>query len=454
MSSKSSGRSRRSPGREFQAVVWMVRHPGMVAAPGSLLAAVSEFGPTPVGVAAGGVAAGLGAWYRGHPDSFDMVAAPVLRSWRRRWAGAYRGRRWADLMGACDLTRVHHRTGRLMVPRVVRVRSWSPSIDTVRVKLVPGQSVRSVVDKAEELADTLKAQRVAVERGAPGEVVLIVQRDEPFTYVIPSPDMPEEVADVDLSALYLGEDEFGRDYTEPAFGTHFLRAGATGSGKNSIPAQRLRQLAPLIRAGLVRPWIIDPKMLEWAWAKPILDGRYADNPADGDDLMGAFVANMERKQKRMQRQKLRKAPVSPEFPMDWLIFDEIGYGMAYNSTNAYSIAQKAAVIASMGRSTHDVLEALVQEPTKDTVPIRELLPHRTCLRVTAESHPDMVLGDGMRRRGAVADEIPEGEDTAGIGFAKAPKRPQPRRVRIAYTDDTQLDELVSFVGRPGLRAVS
>ncbi|MFT7837575.1 cell division protein FtsK [Saccharothrix sp. BKS2] len=432
----------------------MVRHPGMTGAPVAALAVVGEFGPTPVGVAAGAVGLGVGAWYRGHPDTFDTLAAPVLRSWRRRWAGAYVGRRWADLMGACDLTRTHPRTGRVLVPRVVRVRSWSPSIDTVRVRLVPGQSVRSVVDKAEELADTLRAERVAVERDRPGQVVFIVQRDEPFRHMIPSPDMPDDVGDVDPMALYLGEDEFGRDYREPLFGTHFLRAGATGAGKNSIPAQRLRQVAPLIRAGLVRPWIIDPKMLEWAWAKPILDGRYADNPTDAHELIEAFVDNMERKQKRMQREKLRKAPLSEDYPVDWLIFDEIGYMLSYRPDYAHSITEKAAIIASMGRTTHDVLEAFVQEPTKDTVPIRELLPHRVCLRVTDSGHPDMVLGDGMRKRGAVADEIPEGEDTAGIGFAKAPRRPQPRRVRIAYTDDAQLSELVSFVRSPGLRAVS
>lgn len=453
MWSKSEGRSRRSAGAEFRVVVWLVRHPGMVAAPGSVVAALSEFGPTPVGIAAGAGAAGLGAWYRGHPDTFDTLAAPVLRAWRRRWAGAYVGRRWADLMASCDLTRVHPRTGRILVPRVVRVRSWSPSIDTVRVKLVPGQSVRAVIAQTEELADTLKAERVAVERGRPGEVVLIVQRDEPFAHVIPSPDLPDEVADVDLKALYLGEDEFGRDFHEPLYGTHFFRAGATGSGKNSIVAQRLRAVAPLIRAGLVRPWVVDPKMMEWAWLKPVLDGRYADNPRDGHELIESFVSNMERKQKRMQRAKLRKAPVSPEYPVDWLILDELGFLMAYRPDYAHGITEMTSVIASLGRTTHDVVEGLVQEPAKDVVPVRELLPHRLCLRVTSDSHPDMVLGDGMRAKGALADQIDPGEQTAGIGYAIAPRSRYPRRIRVAYTDDAQTAELVEFV-KPPLKAVS
>jgi S-DNA-T family DNA segregation ATPase FtsK/SpoIIIE len=452
-SKKSTGKSYRSQGSEFRAAVWAARHPGSLLAPAALGTSLYELGPTTTGIAVGGAAAALGAWYRAHPDTFDTYAAPVLRAWERRWLGKYCGRRWTDLMASCELTRTHPRTGRLLVPRVLQVQSWSPSIDTVRVKLVPGQACRAFINHTEELADTLKAERVAIERTNPGEVVMIVQREEPFKHVIPSPDLPEDVADVDPMALYLGEDEFAREFTEPLYGTQFFRAGATGSGKNSIVAQRLRAVAPLIRAGLVRPWVVDPKMLEWAWLKPILDGRYADNPRDGHDLIEAFVGNMERKQKRMQREKIRKAPLCEQYPVDWLILDEVGFLMAYRPDYAHAITEMTSVIASLGRSTHDVVEALVQEPTKDVVPVRELLPHRLCLRVTSDSHPDMVLGDGMRAKGALADQIDPDESTAGIGYAIAPRSRYPRRIRVAYTDDRQADELVSFV-KPTLKAVS
>lgn len=51
--------------------------------------------------------------------------------------------------------------------------------------------------------------------------------------------------------------------------------------------------------------------------------------------------------------------------------------------------------SACGRATHGVLECLVQEPSKDVLPIRDLIPRRVCLRVTSERHPDMV--DGMQR---------------------------------------------------------
>jgi S-DNA-T family DNA segregation ATPase FtsK/SpoIIIE len=454
MFSTSQGRSRRSPGAEFRAALWMVRHPGSVAGPAALAGSLSYLGPSVTGTVLGAGLGGAVGWYRGHPDSFDTVAAPIVRAWRRRWLGAYRGRRWADLMAACELTKTHHRTGRVLVPRVIRVRSWSPSIDVVRVALVPGQSPRAFAAEADELAATLKAERVAVEPGRPGQVVLVVQRDEPFSSVIPAPDLVDDPDEVDLAALYMGEDELGRDWTEPLLGSHYFRTGATGSGKNSVPAIKLRAVAPLIKAGLVRPWVCDPKMLEWVALKPMLDGRYADNAEDAAELVGEFVANMEAKQRRMQRAGVRSVPVSQEYPLDWLILDEVGSLMAYRPEYAREITEKCALITSLGRATHDVLEALVQEPAKDIVPIRDLIPRRLCLRVTSERHPDMALGEGARERGAIADQIPDDPATAGIGYLVAPRTRAPKRVRAAWTADGGLTELVEFVTAKPLKAVA
>jgi DNA segregation ATPase FtsK/SpoIIIE, S-DNA-T family len=450
----SFGKSRRSAGAEFRAVVWMVRHPGSVAAPAALVESLNYLGPTLTSTVLGAAGTGMAGWYRGHPDTFDTVAAPVLRAWHRRWLGAYRGRRWSDLMAVCELTKTHPRTLRTMVPRVIRVRSWSASVDTVRVKLVPGQSPRAWTNQLENIASTLKAERVALDVSKPGEIVLIVQRDEPFTYVIPSPDMPETVEEVDLSALVIGEDELGRDWTQPLLGGHTVTSGATGAGKNSIVLAKMRAAMPMIRAGLVRPWIVDPKLVEFITLQPMLGGRYASDPQDGADLVRAFVDNMERKQKRMQRNKLRSAPVSEEYPLDWLILDEIGSLLAYRPEHAHQLVSDCSLITSLGRSTHDVLECMIQEPTKDVLPIRDLIPRRVCLRATSERHPDMVLGDGMREKGAIADQLPE-EGTAGIGWAIAPKVRLPKRIRSAYTSDTDMTDLVSAVkAGTGLRVVA
>jgi S-DNA-T family DNA segregation ATPase FtsK/SpoIIIE len=83
----------------------------------------------------------------------------------------------------------------------------------------------------------------------------------------------------------------------------------------------------------------------------------------------------------------------------------------------------------------------IQEPSKDLLEIRELFTTRICLGVTAASHVDMVLGEGARERGALADEIPLDEEHAGIGFRIDKRSRLPRRLRVGFTTDADIEEL-------------
>ncbi|SEQ68981.1 FtsK/SpoIIIE domain-containing protein [Lentzea albida] len=437
--------SKRVVAAEFRAARWLARNPEWMLAPSAVAAGACTLGPTTTGYVLGGAAGATGLWYRGHPDSFDTLAAPVLRAWQRRWFGAYSGGRWRDLMDVHKLTTEHRRKKVTNYPRVVRVRSYSPSIDTVLVKLAKGQSPMHFARQAEELAHAIEAERIAIELVKPGYVALVVQRDEPFTDIIPAPDMPEHSEDVDLRAVLLGEDEYGGDWTEPVQGTHTLTAGGTGSGKNSLAFAKLRSMAPLIRDGIVRLWVCDPKYLEFAAIKPITENRYADDAGDCLELIEAWVDDMERTQKRMQRAGLRSVQPSREYPLNLLIVDEIGSLVAYRPEYAREITALLARGTSMGRATNHVADAYIQEPDKDTLKIRDLFPNRVCLRATSPTHPDMVLGEGARERGAIADQIPAVPETAGIGYRTDERSRVPRRVRAAYTTDDNIRELVEFV---------
>jgi len=93
------------------------------------------------------------------------------------------------------------------------------------------------------------------------------------------------------------------------------------------------------------------------------------------------------------------------------------------------------------------------------VPVRDLFTIRICLRVTSAAHVDMVLGDTARLRGALADEIPNAQETAGIGYVIRQRSRVPMRVRAAYVDEAETAELVTFIGanapgNSGLRVVS
>jgi S-DNA-T family DNA segregation ATPase FtsK/SpoIIIE len=88
----------------------------------------------------------------------------------------------------------------------------------------------------------------------------------------------------------------------------------------------------------------------------------------------------------------------------------------------------------------------VQEPTKDTVPVRELFPRRICLRVSAKSHVAMVLGDQAYERGAWANRITETE--AGVGYVFGEGIREPLRIRAGWVPDDTIKRLEAFVTGP------
>ncbi|MCG8919253.1 cell division protein FtsK [Actinokineospora sp. PR83] len=453
--------SKRRKGIEFRAATWMVRHPGWLALPTGLPTSAALFGvDTTAGV--GGVALAAGAavctgWYRGHPDSFDRFAAPVLRAWRRRW-WTYMGWRWRNAVEDCGLTTENRRTGEVRRPRILRVRSWTPTTDVITVKMVPGQAVSTWEQQLPVLTEALKAVRLGVAKVKPRVINLVIQRSEPFTEVIPAPEMPGDVREVDLDRVYVGETEYGTDLTVSLTGDHVFIAGATGAGKNSIPASMLRGIAPLVRDGVVRLWIADPKQLEFSALAPVAYKYATSTETDVEDgaytiadLIKEFRKEMEAKQAAMSAAGLRSITPSRETPLDLLILDELGAITAYGDIMRL-VRRDLAVIATQGRATLSRMWGLVQEPTKDTVPIRDLFTFKVCLRVTASGQVDMVLGDNARARGALADEIPNiPAETAGIGFVMDQRTRVPIRVRAAYVTDAELAEFVRFVspGHPG-----
>lgn len=447
------GTTQRRQGGEWRVAGWMVRHPGMVAAPAavtaSLTAGIVHAGPTTVGGAAAGVlAAGVG-WYRGHPDSWDAMVAPQARALRRRWLSrTYLGPWWRRITEACGLVTVHRVTEVINVPRIIRIRSHSPCTETVYVRLLLGQTPKQWQEAAEALAVALRAERIGVERVGPQVIALIVQRSEPFDQVIVPPDLPADADATSLRQVYLGETEYGTDWHAPLIGQHWLVSGATGSGKNSVTWMALRACAPLIRDGLVRLHVVNPKGTELNALTPVAY-RYAE--ADGDivDVLSGFWEIMQDRKKVLAEQGRRTFDMSHETPLDLLLIDELGAVTGYGDRSLTRGAQAVLpLILSQARALGGTVIGALQEPTKDVIPQRDLFSLRVCLRSTSAGHPDMVLGENMRLRGALADEIPNEPGSAGIGFVVKQRSRTPMRVRAAYCDDTDIADLVHVAGWP------
>lgn len=444
--------STRSVGREWRGALWLLRHPGFVLVPAVLVAAWSWFGWGVVAATIGGALVDLIVWARLHPASFDRWLAPRLRAWRRRWS-TYRGRNWAGVLADCDLVRENRRTGELVVPRLLRVRSATRSIDTLYVRMARGQDLRTWTDRADALAAALFAHRVAITKVRPAVLAVVVEREMPFPTVVPAPEIPSDPGDVDLSALDVGDNEHGGPFLLGVVGKHVLTAGASGAGKGSLIWAPLRAMGPLIRDGQVRVSMIDLKGgAETERGRPLF-ARYAPTMSHAIALLTEVRDAMKARQELMRTTGVRSLPVDRDTPLELVMIDEMAMLTAYGDRGDVREALRLlAEILTQGRACLVSVMGYVQEPSKDVIDVRELFPTRICLGVTAASHVDMTLGDGARERGALADEIPGDPEHAGIGFVIDSTSRLPVRFRAAFVSDAEIDELVERChpwARPG-----
>jgi DNA segregation ATPase FtsK/SpoIIIE, S-DNA-T family len=410
------------------------------------------------------VTVGLLVWRWVHRESFEPWAGRRIRAWWQRWmVYAPRMPRW---LRACGLTvaerdqpmtlqltafrrsgvqRRGHRRGE-QLQRVVGVRS-GPSWDEVRVRLVAGQTPEDYDEAARALAVARGVARCQVRELAPDLVSIDFQRRDRLADVVSCSDLTTFSAvageGIDLRKVWSGRTEYGTDWHQPLAGGHTLTAGATGAGKNSVMWSPIVSIAPAIRDGLVRVSGIDPKGMELAYGRRIFH-RYAVTSKDTLALLDELVSGMNGRKAEFAGQ-VRTVPISRQHPLELLEFDEIGALTRYvgDRKTREAITERVALLTTQGRALGYTVRGYVQEPTKDTVPVRDLFPRRICLRVATKSHVAMVLGEHAYDRGAWANRI--GESTPGVGYLFGEGIREPLRVRAAWVPGETIKDLEAFV---------
>jgi DNA segregation ATPase FtsK/SpoIIIE, S-DNA-T family len=406
----------------------------------------------------------LAGWRLLDVRSFDAGAGRHLRSWWLRWT--IYAPKLPDWLHACGLGirqdavpvvvtlsplgRALGRTrrpARAPLPTVLGVRSGA-SWDEVRVRLLPGQKPEDVDEATRALASARGVARCQVRELSPNVVSIDFQRRDLLADPVPCPDLT--VCDVpgtviDLRRVWSGRTEYGQDWHVPLAGGHTLVAGATGAGKNSVMWCPLVTIAPAIRDGLVRVSGIDPKGMELAYGRQIFH-RYAVTGTDALTVLDELIDVMATRKTEFAG-RVRSVPISPEHPLELLEFDEIGALTKYTDRKTReAITERIALLTTQGRALGYTVRGYVQEPTKDTVPVRDLFPRRICLRVSAKSHVAMVLGDHAYERGAWANRITEAE--AGVGYVFGEGIREPLRVRAGWVPDEVIKQLETFVTGP------
>jgi S-DNA-T family DNA segregation ATPase FtsK/SpoIIIE len=418
-------------------------------------------------ITAGVLAGVLLGWRLADVRSFDAGAGRHVRAWWLRWTVyAPKLPGWLHACGLgvkqdttpvvlaiTPLGRAPGRTRRpapVQLPKVLGVRSGA-SWDLVRVRLLPGQKPEDVDEATRALASARRVARCQVRELTPNVVSIDFQRRNLLAHPVSCPDLtalagiPGEA--VDLRRVWAGRTEYGRDWHLPLTGpaSHTLTAGATGAGKNSVMWCPLVTIAPAIRDGLVRVSGIDPKGMELAYGRGIF-ARYAVTGPEALTVLDELIEEMAAR-KAAFAGRVRVVPITREHPLELLEFDEIGALTKYTDRKTRdAITERLALLTTQGRALGVTVRGYVQEPTKDTVPVRELFPRRICLRVSAKSHVGMVLGDQAYDRGAWANRITDTE--AGVGYVFGEGIREPLRIRAGWVPDNTIKDFETFITQP------
>jgi DNA segregation ATPase FtsK/SpoIIIE, S-DNA-T family len=419
-------------------LVWFIlTHPRLDAAVAVLVADWVYLGWPGLTALVAVVAAGLIALRAARPDLFTRFVSGPVRDKLRWWF--YR-RRWHAAMTLAGLAPFYG--GRVLLPVLGPVRA-DGAVDLVMVGLATGQAPGDFADRAENLAHAFGALLCRVHSGSPGALTLEFVRFD--TLADPIAAVPF-LTDTDLSGLPVGRRENGFPWLLRLLGTHVLIAGATGSGKGSVIWSIVRALIPGIRSGWVKVWALDPKRMELSYGRGLFE-HYADQAAGMVELLESAVAEMHQRAAQFGG-KTRTFTPSAAFPFLVILIDELAFITAYQPERDLRKRAEAALatLTSQGRSVGVCVVGALQDPRKDVISLRNLFPTRVALRLDESDQVDMVLGDGARDRGALADLIsPLPDQGAGVGYVRIEGTPDPVRVRAAYVTDEDIHAMVAAV---------
>lgn len=408
----------------------------------------ARFGPWVLAFTLLSVVLVLLGWWRWHGDSFHRFALPQPRTELRRCA-VY-ACHWRTVMRLSDLVKTSR--GKEYRPTLGRVRAdgWR---DRVRVRMVKGQAHEHWELRASGLAHAFNATSCRVRVLKPGRLELDLVHRDPLSRPFPVPALADDPASVDLARVTIGRTETGKPWRVRLLGTHVLTVGVSGAGKGSVLWSILWALAPMIRAGHVRAVGIDPKGgMELGQAPEVFHRVAFDNGENAVALLEEIATTIKDRAERY-RGRLRTWTPETGDPFLLVIIDELADLLAYQTDKGLRERANRAVqtITSQGRAPGVCVLGLLQDPRKEIVSFRHLFSTRVAMRLDEKTQVDMVLGDGVRDRGAAAHEI--SEHTPGLGWAKEDGKREPFRARAFHVADTDLDELVGFVtGTPAQRA--
>ena len=392
-----------------------------------------------------GIGAGYAAWATLHPPSFQTwISGPIRRQFHAWWRYT---RRWEAVCTLHGLATSHK--DRVLTPHL-RAVSIGKHTDVLDVRVVTGQSVNDWHKRTPELAAAWRADKLTIRATAPGELRIMITRFDFLAQPIPLPCPPSGTG-VNPHAVPVGITDTRRWWRVPVLGHHLLIAGATGSGKGSVLWSLIAGLAPTVKAGHVRLCVIDPKGGMELGAGAPLFSAFSHDAADSTlELLRSLVTVMHARVNRLRGHTRLHAP-TPDDPLYVVIIDEIAALTAYVADRKIraEIEQLLGLLLSQGRAVGISVIAAIQDPSKDTLPLRQLFTVRIGLRMTEATQTVMVLGQGARDAGAECDLIADA--TPGVVYVMVDGTAHPQRVRAFHVTDADITDLTARFSPPSER---
>jgi S-DNA-T family DNA segregation ATPase FtsK/SpoIIIE len=191
---------------------------------------------------------------------------------------------------------------------------------------------------------------------------------------------------------------------------------------------------------------IDPKGgMELGRAPGVFQKLVCTNGAEAVELLEQVATLTRQRAEALRTQRTRKWSPASGQPFVLLVVDELADVIAYQPDNSLRKRANAALqsILSQGRAPGVCVIGQLQDPRKQVIDFRHLFPVKIAMRLDEPEQVDMVLGEGVRQRGATAHKI--SEDTPGVAWTKIDGRRDPHCARAFHTTDVDLDDLSAYV---------
>jgi S-DNA-T family DNA segregation ATPase FtsK/SpoIIIE len=333
-----------------------------------------------------------------------------------------------------------------------------PVITLFEFEPAPGMKVSQILNRQDDLALALKAQRIRIVAPIPGkaavgiEIPNRVKATVSLREIISSPAFQDSA---DALPLALGKDVAGVPFaTSLERMPHLLIAGATGSGKSVCINTLIMSLLFTKTPAELRFILIDPKMLELTPFNgiPHLRMPVVTDPKKAAQALRFCVKEMERRYQMLAKQGARNIEAynrldldpsvseEPKLPYLVVVVDELADLMALLPTE---IEEPVGRLAQMARAVGIHLILATQRPSVDVITgmIKANFPSRIAFQVASRTDSRVIL------------DMNGAESLLGHGdslYLPAGK-PEPYRIHGAFVSGEEIERVVEFLksqGRP------